>query len=159
MIIVLMILFIYLHPSFIKDGLAIGVAFATGLSGGLSTSIAVLCHELPHEIGDFAVLFKAGLTAKKAIMYNTISSVLCFIGMTVGLSVGHMDTGFISSIIAGMFIYIALVDMIPQLDCCPTQAGTVRAYKLLVQLIGVSIGVGIMTIISIYEGHIQVLLS
>ena len=147
-----------LHNFF--DGLAIGIAFAGGgIGGGISTSVAVLCHELPHEVGDFAVLIKAGLAAKKAVLYNTLSAFLCFIGMTVGILVAKMDTGMLSSIIAGMFLYIALVDMIPQLDCCPTATGTTRAFKLSVQLIGIGIGVLIMSIISIYEPVLQQMMS
>jgi zinc transporter 10 len=146
-----------LHNFF--DGLAIGIAFASGIGGGISTSVAVLCHELPHEVGDFAVLIKAGLAAKKAVMYNTLSAFLCFIGMTVGILVAKMDTGMLSAIIAGMFLYIALVDMIPQLDCCPTATGTTRAFKLSVQLIGMGIGVSIMSVISIYEPNLQQLMS
>ncbi|XP_053208109.1 zinc transporter ZIP10-like [Panonychus citri] len=138
------------------DGLAIGVAFAGGgVGGGLSTSVAILCHELPHEVGDFAVLLNAGLSTKRAVMYNFLSAVLCFIGMTVGVIVGKMDTGLLSSLIAGMFLYIALVNMIPQLDCCPTESGTTRALKLSIQLIGISIGVAIMSTISIYETNLQ----
>ncbi|KAI1290418.1 Zinc transporter ZIP6 [Halotydeus destructor] len=137
------------------DGLAIGIAFAGGIGGGLSTSIAVLCHELPHEVGDFAVLLKAGLSVKKAVLYNTLSAFLCFIGMTLGVFIGNMDTNMLSSIIAGMFLYIALVDMIPQLDCCPTSSGPTRALKLSIQLLGISIGVAIMSIISIYEPTLQ----
>ena len=141
------------------DGLAIGVAFAgSGIGGGLSTSVAILCHELPHEIGDFAVLLNAGLSTKRAVMYNTLSAVLCFIGMTVGIAVGKMDTGFLSAIIAGMFLYIALVNMVPQLDCCPTQSSMTRAFKLSIQLIGICIGVAIMCVISIYETKLQTLL-
>lgn len=142
------------------DGLAIGVAFASsGVGGGLSTSVAILCHELPHEIGDFAVLLQAGLSTKRAIMYNTLSALLCFFGMTAGVLIGKMDTGFLSSIIAGMFLYIALVNMIPQLDCCPTQSGTTRAAKLSIQVVGISIGVAIMCIISIYEEGLQNMLK
>lgn len=142
------------------DGLAIGIAFAGGgIGGGISTSVAVLCHELPHEVGDFAVLLKAGLSVKKAVMYNTLSAFLCFIGMTIGIVVGKMDTGMLSAIIAGMFLYIALVDMIPQLDCCPTSSGTTRAFKLSVQLCGIGIGVAIMSVISLYEPAMQRLFS
>ena len=56
----------------LADGMAIGAAFAQSYISGLSTSIAVLCHELPHEIGDFAMLLKAGMTVKQAVMYNLI---------------------------------------------------------------------------------------
>ncbi|CAG2107536.1 unnamed protein product [Medioppia subpectinata] len=138
------------------DGIAIGVAFAgSGVGGGLSTTIAVLCHELPHEVGDFAVLLRAGLSVKRAIIYNILSAVLCFVGMTIGILFGRINDAWLSAAIAGMFLYIALVDMIPQLDCCPTQSGTTRAFKLTVQLIGISIGVAIMCVISIYEESIK----
>jgi len=142
------------------DGLAIGIAFAGGgIGGGISTSVAVLCHELPHEVGDFAVLLKAGLSVKKAIMYNTLSAFLCFVGMTIGIVVANIDEAMLSSIIAGMFLYIALVDMIPQLDCCPTSSGTTRAFKLSVQLLGIGIGVAIMSVISLYEPVLHDLFS
>ncbi|RWS10570.1 zinc transporter-like protein, partial [Dinothrombium tinctorium] len=143
-----------LHNFF--DGLAIGIAFAgNGLAGGFSTSVAILCHELPHEVGDFAVLLSAGLSVKRAVLYNTLSAVLCFIGMTVGIVVGNLNTAMLSAVIAGMFLYIALVNMIPQLDCCPTQSGTTRAFKLSIQLVGISIGVAIMCGIALYETRIQ----
>ncbi|RWS23482.1 zinc transporter-like protein [Leptotrombidium deliense] len=142
-----------LHNFF--DGLAIGVAFVGSVSGGLSTSVAILFHELPHEVGDFAVLLNAGLSVKRAVMYNTLSAVLCFIGMTVGVIIGNMNTAMLSAVIAGMFLYIALVNMIPQLDCCPTQSGTTRAFKLSIQLVGISIGVAIMCCISLYESQLQ----
>ena len=54
------------------DGMAIGAAFGESYISGLSTSIAVLCHELPHEIGDFAMLLKAGMSVKQAIVYNLL---------------------------------------------------------------------------------------
>ena len=54
------------------DGMAIGAAFGESYISGISTSIAVLCHELPHEIGDFAMLLKAGMSVKQAIVYNLL---------------------------------------------------------------------------------------
>lgn len=139
------------------DGIAIGVAFAGGgIGGGISTTIAVMCHELPHEVGDFAVLIRAGLSVKRAIIYNLVSAILCFVGMTIGVTIGKINDAWLSAAIAGMFLYIALVDMIPQLDCCSNQSGTKRSFKLTIQLIGISIGVAIMCVISIYESQIKI---
>ena len=96
------------------DGMAIGAAFSNNIAGGFSTSVAVFCHELPHELGDFAVLLKAGMSARKAIYYNILSSILGFLGMCVGIQVGNTPetTQWIFAAAAGLFIYIALVDMV-----------------------------------------------
>lgn len=64
----------------ITDGLAIGTAFAVHPVTGFSTALAVLCHELPHELGDFALLLKTGVTVRKACHLNIVSSILSFIG-------------------------------------------------------------------------------
>ncbi|CAH8551640.1 unnamed protein product [Schistosoma guineensis] len=98
------------------DGMAIGAAFAQSISGGLSTSVAVFCHELPHELGDFAVLLKTGMRIKEAMFFNIISSILCLFGMLVGIGVGNVESAsyWIFAITAGTFIYIALVDMMYQ---------------------------------------------
>lgn len=94
--------------------MAIGAAFSNSIPGGFSTAIAVFCHELPHELGDFAVLLKAGMSAKKAAYYNVLSSVLSFFGMVVGIIIGETPeaSAWIFACAAGMFIYIALVDMV-----------------------------------------------
>ena len=59
----------------VADGLALGAAFCDGAVSGIATSIAILCHELPHEIGDFAMLLKAGMSVKQAVFYNVLRSV------------------------------------------------------------------------------------
>ncbi|KAJ8969120.1 hypothetical protein NQ317_003998 [Molorchus minor] len=97
------------------DGMAIGAAFSEGLAGGFSTTVAVFCHELPHELGDFAMLLKAGMSIKQALFYNILSSLLCLLGSFFGLWIGNTDyaSSWVFATAAGMFIYIALVDMIP----------------------------------------------
>lgn len=99
------------------DGMAIGAAFSNNIAGGFSTAVAVFCHELPHELGDFAVLLKAGMSARKAIFYNILSSVLSFLGMCVGILLGDTPetTQWVFAAAAGLFIYIALVDMVTYL--------------------------------------------
>lgn len=146
-----------LHNFF--DGIAIGVSYGSSLAVGVSTSIAILCHELPHEIGDFAVLIKAGMSIKRAILYNTLSSILCLLGATTGVFIGKIEVGWVSALIAGMFLYISLVDMVPQLDCYPAQPALTRAKKLLIQLSGIAAGVAIMSFIATYEFRLHSLIS
>ncbi|BES95155.1 ZIP Zinc transporter [Nesidiocoris tenuis] len=137
----------------LTDGLAIGAAFAANIGGGLSTAVAVFCHELPHEIGDFAVLLKAGMSIKEAVVYNMISSILCLIGMSMGVILGQNDHVklWVFSAAAGMFLYIALVDMIPELTSNHSSDGGSACCQCLVQLLGLLSGVGIMLVIALYE--------
>ena len=97
-----------------SDGLAIGASFAVSLTAGFGTTIAVFCHELPHEIGDFAVLRRAGVSMKKAVLFNIVSSALCFVGVVVGILIGGIESAneWIFLFIAGTFIYISLVDIV-----------------------------------------------
>ena len=62
-----------------------GAAFSSSISAGMSTTCAVFCHELPHELGDFAVLIKAGMSVQKAIVYNLISATLAYFGLFIGM--------------------------------------------------------------------------
>lgn len=146
-----------LHNFF--DGIAIGVSYGSSVAVGFSTSIAILCHELPHEIGDFAVLIKSGMTIKRAVLYNSLSSILCLLGATTGVYIGKIEVGWVSALIAGMFLYISLVDMVPQLDCYPAKPISTRAQKLLIQLSGIALGVAVMSIIACYESRLHALIS
>ncbi|CAH8532372.1 unnamed protein product [Heterobilharzia americana] len=140
------------------DGIAIGAAFANDIRGGLSTSIAVLCHELPHELGDFAVLLHAGMSVKSALFYNLLSSILCAAGMILGFLLGGMhslDT-WIFMLAAGMFVYIALVDMMPELSTNQLK-GNRRCHQpsilFLWQNLGILLGFCIMLLIAFYENE------
>ncbi|XP_060793283.1 zinc transporter ZIP10 [Neoarius graeffei] len=141
-----------------SDGLAIGAAFSANITGGISTSVAVFCHELPHELGDFAVLLKAGMTVKQAIVYNVLSAVMAYFGMVIGTALGqytHNVTSWIFAITAGMFLYVALVDMLPEMlhgdseDHNHCQLG-----HFILQNIGMLTGFTIMLLIAIFEDRI-----
>ncbi|XP_069010901.1 LOW QUALITY PROTEIN: zinc transporter ZIP10 [Embiotoca jacksoni] len=141
-----------------SDGLAIGAAFSANLTGGISTSVAVFCHELPHELGDFAVLLKAGMSVKQAIAYNLLSALMAYVGMVIGTAVGqytHNVTSWIFAITAGMFLYVALVDMLPEMlhgdseDHKRCQLG-----HFILQNLGLLTGFGIMLLIAIFEDRI-----
>lgn len=141
-----------------SDGIAVGVAFANSVTGGLSTSVAVLCHELPHEMGDFAVLLKNGMTIRQAILCNCVSSVLSFVGMAVGLAIGNIGQSsfWIFAGIAGMFLYISLVDLIPEMSLLESGKRERRPFcQLLFQLGGTCLGVGIMLLIALYEDQLN----
>ncbi|KAK7792975.1 hypothetical protein R5R35_007618 [Gryllus longicercus] len=140
----------------LTDGVAIGAAFAAGLPGGFSTALAVLCHELPHELGDFAVLLKAGMSLKQAVFYNVLSSLLCLMGMLFGVALGHSPTvtPWVFGAAAGMFLYIALVDMIPELSSNHSQEGG-SVCQCVLQVLGMLTGTGVMLLIAIYEHDLK----
>ncbi|XP_013176697.1 PREDICTED: zinc transporter foi [Papilio xuthus] len=137
------------------DGMAIGAAFSSNIAGGFSTAIAVLCHELPHELGDFAVLLKAGMSARRAVWYNVLSSALCLLGMVCGVLAGHAPsaTRWLFAAAAGMFLYIALVDMMPELSTSHSKEGTLC--QCLLQLMGLATGIGVMLVIALYEHDLK----
>ncbi|KFO29988.1 Zinc transporter ZIP10 [Fukomys damarensis] len=143
-----------------SDGLAIGAAFSAGLTGGISTSIAVFCHELPHELGDFAVLLKAGMTVKQAIVYNLLSAMMAYVGMLIGTAVGQYAnniTLWIFAVTAGMFLYVALVDMLPEMlhgDGDNEEHGFCPVGQFVLQNLGLLFGFAIMLIIALYEDKI-----
>ncbi|KAK3092780.1 hypothetical protein FSP39_007146 [Pinctada imbricata] len=143
-----------------SDGLAIGVAFADSIIGGFSTSVAVFCHELPHEMGDFAVLLKKGMTWRQALFYNCLSSVLSLIGMLIGLAVGNVGdmSRWLFLGIAGMFLYISLVDLLPEINMIETESKKRHPLlNLLYQLAGISLGITIMLLIALYEEDLKVM--
>ncbi|XP_040213017.1 zinc transporter ZIP10 [Rana temporaria] len=143
-----------------SDGLAIGAAFSAGLTGGISTSVAVFCHELPHELGDFAVLLKAGMTVKQAIVYNVLSAMMAYIGMLIGTAVGQYAnniTLWIFAVTAGMFLYVALVDMLPEMlhgDGENEEHGHCPVGQFILQNLGLLLGFAIMLVIALYEDKI-----
>ena len=96
------------------DGIAVGVGWSTGWGAGLGTTIAVTMHELPHELGDFVVYKKLGLSTKWAIGLNLFAAFISFGGLFTGLGLaGNPEvTKWLLAIVAGLFIYISLVDVV-----------------------------------------------
>jgi zinc and cadmium transporter len=100
------------------DGLIIGAAFVTDAKLGVMTGLAVLAHEIPQEIGDFALLLEGGLSTQRALVYNVLSAATIFPGvMAADLVAGWIDpaAGTALAIAAGGFIYVALADLVPML--------------------------------------------
>lgn len=98
------------------DGLAIGASYLAGNSVGIVTTITILLHEVPHEIGDFAILIKSGCSKKKAMFLQLTTAVGAVAGNVLALLGTSEDSSpWILPFTAGGFIYIATVSVIPEL--------------------------------------------
>jgi len=99
------------------DGLIIAASFLIDVSFGAVTTVLILGHELPQEIGDFAVLIHGGFEKKKALLYNFLAQLTAvlggLVGFFLGISVGSVS--FLLPFAAGGFIYIAASDLVPEL--------------------------------------------
>jgi len=100
------------------DGLSIGAGFNQSVMTGISISVAVVCEELPHELGDMAILLNSGMTMKQALVYNFLSACTCYVGLIVGTLLGELAeaSDYIFALAGGAFFYISLVDMIPEMN-------------------------------------------
>ena len=100
------------------DGLIIGAAYLISIPVGMATTMAVIFHEIPQEIGDFGVLIHAGLNRKKALMYNFLTATTAILGTIIAILLSSKiegATNMLSAFAAGSFIYIAGSDLIPEL--------------------------------------------
>ncbi len=100
------------------DGILIGAAFLTDLHLGIVTALAVTAHEIPQEVGDFAVLLHSGFSRARALMFNLLSSFTTVVGGVLAYySLQHVQAvlPYVLAIAASSFIYVAVADLIPGL--------------------------------------------
>lgn len=126
------------------DGMMIGAAYLVSVPIGIATTLAVVFHEIPQEIGDFGILLHAGLTKRRALFFNFLSATLALFGTVLALVVGSSVESFSAVMLpftAGGFIYIAGSDLLPELqkELAPT--------KSIVQLAAMAVGIGLMLIL------------
>jgi len=101
------------------DGIIIAAAFLTDTRLGMFTALAIIAHEIPQEVGDYIVLLNAGLSRRKALLYNAMSGMAAVVGGVVGyVVVGPWEALFpyLLVIASSSFIYVAVADLIPQLQ-------------------------------------------
>lgn len=115
------------------DGAMIGAAVVTSLPLGVSTAIAVATHEVPQEVGDFAVLLHAGYSRRRALLLNVLSGVSAIAG--AGLAVLLVDATpamkpYLLCVAAASFMYIAMADLIPDLHSGRIEGGAFRQLTL-----------------------------
>ncbi len=100
------------------DGVLIAAAFMTDIHLGVVTSLAVAAHEIPQEVGDFAVLLHSGFSRRKAFLYNMLASLTTVLGALLGYySLAGVEPilPYVLAVAASSFIYIAVADLIPGL--------------------------------------------
>jgi zinc and cadmium transporter len=120
------------------DGIIIGVSFLVSIPVGIATTMAIVLHEIPQEIGDFAVLIYSGYTKKKALFFNFLSALTAIVGAFIALIFGsttEIFTAWVLPIAAGGFIYIAVADLIPELH--KIKKGRDSILQLFTLLIGI----------------------
>jgi len=100
------------------DGVLIAGSYLSSVPLGIATTIAVLFHEIPQEIGDFGVLLHSGFSKQKALLFNLLSALFAVLGAAATIAAGTMMlnlSSFVVPLAAGGFIYIAGSDLIPEL--------------------------------------------
>ncbi|RJQ37980.1 MAG: ZIP family metal transporter [Dehalococcoidia bacterium] len=125
------------------DGIIIGASYLVSFPIGLTTTVAVVLHEIPQEIGDFGILIHAGLGVKKALLFNFGSALIAILGAVLALAVGPHLADFSLAMLpvtAGGFIYIAGSDLIPEVQETCGGAGVTFAHILTMVF-----GIGLMS--------------
>ena len=116
------------------DGILIGAAFLTDIHLGVVTAIAVAAHEIPQELGDFAVLLHSGFSRGQALLFNGLSGLATVVGgLLAYYGLQNLDhlLPYALAIAASSFIYVAVADLIPGLHKRMELAETVKQVSLI----------------------------
>lgn len=134
------------------DGIIIAAAFLADTRLGIVTAAAIVAHEIPQEVGDYIVLLNAGFSRAKALLYNALSGLAAVLGGVLGyFVVGPWEAAFpyLLVVAASSFIYVAVADLIPQLQHRLTLRAT------LAQLAWLAGGLGVVLLATqlLHQGH------
>lgn len=130
------------------DGLVIAGSYLISIEVGIATTVAVVLHEIPQEIGNFGVLIHAGYEKTKALWYNFLSALAAIAGAVVALLLDETSEQFeiwLLPLTAGGFVYIALSDLVPELH------KDTRLGQALIQILSITVGVLLMALLLVVE--------
>lgn len=130
------------------DGILIAAAFLANPNLGLVTGLAIIAHEIPQEIGDFIVLLNAGFSRKRAYLYNLICSLMAVAGGLLGYATLERASNWIPYVLvvaSSGFIYIAVSDLMPQMQRRATMRETIPQVLL--------IAVGVVAVLILTHGQ------
>lgn len=126
------------------DGTVIAAAVLTSIPLGITTALAVATHEIPQEVGDVAILLRAGFSRGRAFTLNLLSGIGGILGAIGMLAASHSMPNLLPYVLAfaaGNFLYVAMSDLIPDLHRGGLKGGPIRQLLL--------IGAGILTIVAL----------
>lgn len=126
------------------DGAVIAAAVLTSVPLGVSTAVAVAAHEIPQEIGDFAILLHAGYSRRKALVLNVLSALASAagaIGAFLAFDIVPRTLPYFLVLAASSFLYVAMADLIPGLHRGRTDASSLR------QIILIALGIATMVLL------------
>jgi len=130
------------------DGFIIGVSYLASIEVGIATTVAVILHEIPQEIGDFGILLHSGYTKSRALFLNFLSALLAILGVVIALILGETASSFITwfmPVAAGGFIYIAIADLIPELHKAEKVVRK-ESLQIIMIIIGVAAMIGLLSL-------------
>ena len=130
------------------DGIIVAAAFMVSPAVGISTTIAIVFHEIPHEIGNFAVLLHSGFSRLRALKFNALSALSGIVGTLVTIYAGAITESaatFLLPFAAGNLLYIAGSDLIPELH------RNRRPVQGIIQLFSMLVGIGSMYLMVLFE--------
>jgi zinc and cadmium transporter len=129
------------------DGLLIGASWLVSPQLGVSTTLAVVLHEIPQELGDFGILLHSGLTVRQAALLNAASAAVAVLGTATAVFAGVVAHARVAEVLvpvtAGGFVYIAAADLIPELQ------HDRRLSALVVQTVLIAAGIAVMALLTL----------
>lgn len=119
------------------DGVAIAVSYATNPGLAVVTALSTFLHEVPHEIGDFSILLKAGFSKKKVLIVNVLSALVSILGAILisYISPSEVVIGYLLAITAGIFFYLGVVDFLPHAFDSDHNASTTSKYAVVISVL------------------------